>query len=404
MSRLRLPGLGAIDVLTNTSTAAVFAGVVALASRSLPHEVLAAMLLKYSLAVVAAWLLTLGAPTRYVSFSAPDSDSFTRAVWQTVLLALLLSGGLALLAWALPAAVGGERLRSLAIVISPVVVAYIGREVSNIAFGRVSTSFQCLAQTVAGAVISAVGYVGGWWSSETALVIFLAAHYANGSLQLAAYLVRHRPVAADLQMRYLRGSVRTNLALGAGTLLLGNFDKLALAFRPSLGGLESIYLIADRLTGVYGTVMSYYTQSRVQRAISHQSWIGRQAVRVIDSWFWHALPSVLLFMLVGSLVMGFAAPLLRIQGQPWIVASFVMVICLTLHLKNSSGYAIRLLDSLHANRRFNKLALTLVAAALISLSLCLSASIEVIVAIKLALHALMLQMLRRAANQLETNS
>jgi hypothetical protein len=78
-----------------------------------------------------------------------------------------------------------------------------------------------------------------------------------------------------------------------------------------------------------------------------------------------------------------------------------MVICLTLHLKNSSGYAIRLLDSLRANGHFNKLALTLVTAALFGLGQCLSASIEIIIAIKLTLHALMLQMLRRSANQLE---
>lgn len=404
MSRPCLPGQGAIDVLTNTLTAVIFAGVVAVASRSLSHEVLAAQLLEYSLALVAAWLLTLGAPTRYVSFSAPDSDSFPRAVWQTVLWALLLGGGLAVLALVLPAAAGGERMRSLLIVLAPVVSAYIGREVSNIAFGRVPTSLQCLAQTAGGAVIAAAGNLAGWWGSETALVIFLVAHYANGLLQLAVYLMLHRPFAADLQMRYLRESGRTNLALGAGTLLLGNFDKLALAFRPALGGLESAYLIADRLTGAYGTVMSYYTQSRVQRAVSQRSWAGQQAVRVIDSWFWHALPSVLLFMLVGSLVMGLAGPLLRIEGQQWVAASFVLAICLTLHLKNSSGYAIRLLDSLHARERFNKLALTLIAAALVGLAQCSSARIEVIVAIKLALHALMLQMLRRAANQVESNS
>lgn len=403
MSRLRIPGMGAIDVITNSFTAAVFAGVVALASRSLSHDVLAAHLLEYSLALVAAWLLTLGAPTRYVSLSAPDSDSLARAVWQTVLLALLLFGGLALLAWALPVAVGGERILSLALVVAPVVAAYIGREVSNIAFGRVPTSLQCFAQTVAGAIFAAAGSQAGWWSSEAALVIFLVAHYSNGSLQLAAYLFFHRPIAADLHLHYLRESGRTNLAIGASTLLLGNFDKLALSFRPMLGGLESAYVIADRLTGAYGTVMSHYTQSRVQRALSHQSWAGQKAMLVIDSWFRHALPSVLLFMLLGSMVMALAGPLLRIEGPPWVIVCFVLVICLTLHLKNSSGYAIRLLDSLHARERFNRLAMILGVVSLGSLGLCSSADIEIIVVIKLALHALMLQMLRRTANQLETN-
>lgn len=101
MSQLRLPRQGTVDVLTNTSPAAVFAGIVAVASRSLPHEVLATKLLEYSLALVTAWLQTLGAPTRYVSFSAPDSDSFTRAVWQRILLVLQLCGGLVLMAWEL---------------------------------------------------------------------------------------------------------------------------------------------------------------------------------------------------------------------------------------------------------------------------------------------------------------
>lgn len=403
MSRLRILGMGAIDVITNSLTAAVFAGVVALASRSLPHDVLAAHLLEYSLALVAAWLLTLGAPTRYVSLSAPDSDSLARAVWQTVLLVLLLFGGLALLAWALPVAAGGERILSLALVVAPVVVAYIGREVSNIAFGRVPTSLQCFAQTVAGAIFAAAGNLAGWWSSEAALVIFLVAHYSNGFLQLAAYLFFHRPIAADLHLHYLRESGRTNLAIGASTLLLGNFDKLALSFRPMLGGLESAYVIADRLTGAYGTVMSHYTQSRVQRALSHQSWAGQKAMLVIDSWFRHALPSVLLFMLLGSMVMALAGPLLRIEGPPWVIVCFVLVICLMLHLKNSSGYAIRLLDSLHARERFNRLAMILGVVSLGSLGLCSSADIEIIVVIKLALHALMLQMLRRTANQLETN-
>lgn len=403
MSRLRISGMGAIDVITNSFTAAVFAGVLALVSRSLSHDVLAAHLLLYSIALVAAWLLTLGAPTRYVSLSASDSDSLARAVWQTVLLVLLLFGGLALLAWALPVAAGGDRILSLALVVAPVVAAYIGREVSNIAFGRVPTSLQCFAQTVAGAIFAGAGNLAGWWSSEAALVIFLVAHYSNGSLQLAAYLLFHRPVAADLQLHYLRESGRTNLAIGASTLLLGNFDKLALSFRPMLGGLESTYVIADRLTGAYGTVMSYYTQSRVQRALSHQSWVGQQAVLVIDSWFRHALPSALLFMLLGSLVIGLAGPLLRIEGPPWVIVSLVLVICSTQHLKNSSGYAIRLLDSLHAKERFNRLAMILGIVSLGSLGLCSSAGIEIIVLIKLALHALMLQMLRRTANQLETN-
>jgi hypothetical protein len=90
--------------------------------------------------------------------------------------------------------------------------------------------------------------------------------------------------------------------------------------------------------------------------------------------------------------------------QAWLAGLFVLAICTTFHLKNSSGYAIRLLDSVRARERFNTIALALVGAALVSLALCLRAGIEVIVAVKLALHAVMLQMLRQAARQLETRS
>jgi hypothetical protein len=391
-------------VLTNTAAAFVFALAVVLASRELAHEVLAAQLLEYAVAIVAAWVLTLGAPSRYVSFAAPDAEVFARAVWQTVIAATVLGGLLAAVAWSAAGSAAGDKLRSFVIVLGPVLAAYIGREVSNVAFGRAQTSVQCLAQTLAGSALAVSGWWAGWWSGNTAFHVFLIAHYSNGALQLLVYLVLHRPTIADLQMPYLRESGRTNLALGFGTLLLGNFDKLALAFRPALGGLDSAYLIADRLTSAYGTVMNYYTQSRVQRAIERQSWTGQPAVRVIDAWFRRALPGVVLFILLGGVGMALAGPLLRMDIQAWLAGLFVLAICTTFHLKNSSGYAIRLLDSVRARERFNTIALALVGAALVSLALCLRAGIEVIVAVKLALHAVMLQMLRQAARQLETRS
>jgi hypothetical protein len=246
-------------------------------------------------------------------------------------------------------------------------------------------------------MLSAAGIVTGWWGYETALSLFLLAYFANGTLQLTFYLLRHKPLVADLRLNYLHETGRSNLALGASTLLLGSFDKIALALRPTLGGIESAYLIADRLTGVYGTVMNYYTQSRVQSAISRKSWVDRQALRMIDIWFWRGVPSVLLFGLIGGLFMALLGPPLRLNAEPAFVAGCVMAICLMLHLKNSSGYAIRLLDATRSHKSFNITALTLILSALIGLVLCVRAEIEIIVFIKLALHLLLLHLLRRGA-------
>lgn len=386
-----------VDIIANTASAGLFAFVLLLASQELLHETVASRLLDYSLALIGAWLLTLGAPTRYVSFAVLETKLFARAVWQTVIGVLVMGGILAMLAWLMLTTPHEGRLWSVAIAAIPVITGYIGREVSNITFGRLATSLQCLVQASAGAILSVVGYQASWWSGDSALTLFLIFYYANGSIQLFAFLVLNRPLMSDFRLYFLRETGRSNLALGLSTLLLGNFDKLLLSLRPVLNGAESAYLIADRLAGAYGTAMTYYTQSRVQSVISQRIWAKQRMAPVIDDWFRRALKSVFVFSLVGGIAIAVGGVLLRWDIQPAVAAGFVVAICLTLHLKNASGYAIRLLDTLHSRYYFNKVALILIMSVLLGLSLCLHSRIEIIIIIKLALHAIMFQMLRWVA-------
>jgi hypothetical protein len=394
------------DVALNTASSAVFAlGLLAWASR-IDQAAFAASLIDYSLAIVLAWLVTLGAPTRFVSLASAPVESLASVVWQTLLLAASMCAALAgiaialahLQAW-LPHA---ERVGRLAVLTPIVLLGYVGREVSNLAYGRVHTAAACFVQVLLGAAACYALMLSSVLNPLLCAAVFLAVYYTAGGVQLLVFLFQHPPHRDVLRFRFVREAGRTNLALGFGTLLLGNVDKIVLGYRPTLGGVEVAYVIADRLAGAYATVMTYYTQSRVQSAIVADSWRNMRPVAALHKWLRHSAPSLALFALIGAVALALAAYGVGLPAPVGSIGALVGAICLVAYLKSASGYAIRLLDTSDRRDSFNRIAGWLIAAGGLTLVLTRVAPVELIVAVKLTLHVLMLLLLRNACITAET--
>lgn len=394
------------DVALNVASAGVFAlGLMTWASR-MDQAAFAASLVEYSLAIVLAWILTLGAPTRFVSLAGRPVEELASVVWQTVLIGFavyvtLLSFGFVLVRLGDWHAHEGRWAR-LAVLTPIALLGYVGREVSNIAFGRAATAFGCFVQIALGTAVCYVLMLQGILDPLVSATLFLAVYYTAGGLPLIVFLFRHRPDRSVSQLAFIRETGRTNLALGFSTLLLGSVDKILLGVRPLLNNAEVAYVIADRLAGAYATVMTYYSQSRVQSAITGREWENVRAVDSLDRWLRHAAPSLAAFSLVGAAVLASASFSIGLPASIGSIAALVGAICMVAYLKSGSGYAIRLLDIGRSGEDFNRIAVTLGAACAAMLALTHAASVIYIVAGKLVLHVLMLALLRHTCKRMHT--
>lgn len=389
------------DVILNIGASLVLAAAIVLASRQMDQDVAASYLLLFAVASIGGWLLTMGASARLVIFVNDFNKLYQATLTAICLLAVLF----------IPAGITAFIFREQPVAgLSPiwtvfasllVALALIGREIGNIVFGRARTAALSFLQSFTILLLLAFLVRRGALDTGLALILFLSVYYGFGVFHVVYYLLMRRP---RLQVSFGRGflisTISTNFLLALANLIIGNFDKIILAFRPDLSGIEVAYVFSDRFATLYVVTTNFYTQSQIQKKIMSRTFVdSSDPYQLVCEWIKRTFLFLLVF-LMGA--MGIAAVLPTILDLPvsvLVIGGFLFAICITAHVKNGIGFVTRLSDLRGHTQHFNGVASSFLVMVVGLMLVAWSSSLVAIVVAKLLLHiavlAVMMAVLRK---------
>lgn len=390
-----------VDVILNIGASLVLAVAIILASHQMDQEVAAAYLLLFAVASIGGWLLTMGANARLVLF-VNDFDKLAQATLTAICLlaVLFIPAGIAAFIFREESIAGLPPIWTVSASLF-VALALIGREIGNIVFGRARTAALSFLQSFTALLLLAFLVWQGALDVGIALLLFLSVYYGFGVFHVIYYLLTRRPRLQVLFGRdFLISTISTNFLLALANLIVGNIDKIILAFRTELSGIEVAYVFSERFATLYVITTNFYTQSQIQKNIMSRNFMdSKDPYRLSCEWIKGTFLFLLVF-LVGSTGLAAILPkILNLAVSALVIGGFLFAVCLTAHVKNGIGFVTRLSDLRGYTQHFNGIAslfLVLVAGLVL---VTWSSSLVVIVVAKLLLHiavlAVMMTILRK---------